>query len=124
MPETRGKSTRSAASLAKVRQQEQQDPHTSDHSSDGEHKNGGEEKLVYHDLFKKFGNWNICFLPKHYSNHSSYIEQFPIRDDDVWVVSFIKAGTTWTQEMVWLIGNDLNYEGAKTILPVRFPYFE
>jgi len=79
---------------------------------------------VYHDLFKKFGNWNICFLPKHYSNHSSYIEQFPIRDEDVWVVSFIKAGTTWTQEMAWLIGNDLNYEGAKTILPVRFPYFE
>jgi len=36
----------------------------------------------------------------------------------------ISTGTTWTQEMSWLIGNDLDYEGAKVILPTRFPYFE
>jgi estrone sulfotransferase len=80
--------------------------------------------IVYQDLFKKFGNWNICFLPKHYSSHSDYIQNFQVRNDDIWVVSFIKAGTTWTQEMAWMIGNDLDYNGAKVILPVRFPYFE
>jgi len=26
--------------------------------------------------------------------------------------------------MSWLIGNDLDYDGAKEILPIRFPYFE
>jgi len=71
-----------------------------------------------------FGGWNICFLPRHYSSYSEYIKNFSVRNDDVWVASFIKAGTTWTQEMVWLIGNNLDYEGAKAILPVRFPYFE
>ncbi|ODN03779.1 Sulfotransferase family cytosolic 1B member 1 [Orchesella cincta] len=113
MPEIREIITRSPATIGKVRHAEEED---SDHAHN--------EALVYHDLFKKFGNWNICYLPKHYSNHSAYIEQFQVRDEDVWVVSFIKAGTTWTQEMVWMIGNDMDFENAKTILPVRFPYFE
>ncbi|XP_035702454.1 luciferin sulfotransferase isoform X2 [Folsomia candida] len=97
-------------------------PGDKDDSSSNPHHESSE--LVYQDLFRKFGNWNICFLPKHYSSHSDYIKKFAIRNDDVWVMSFIKAGTTWTQEMTWLIGNDLDFEGAKTILPVRFPYFE
>lgn len=33
-------------------------------------------------------------------------------------------GTTWTQEMVWLIANDLDYEGAKSLLINRFPFIE
>jgi hypothetical protein len=57
-----------------------------------ENNNNGKTDLVYHDLFKKFGNWNICFLPKHYSSHSDYIKKFNVRNDDLWVVSFIKAG--------------------------------
>lgn len=28
------------------------------------------------------------------------------------------------QEMVWLIGNDLDYAGAKVNLPERFPFIE
>lgn len=33
--------------------------------------------------------------------------------------------TTWTQEMIWLICNDLDYETAKKItLNERFPFFE
>lgn len=34
------------------------------------------------------------------------------------------TGTTWTQEMVWCIANDLDYEGAKLRLPERFPFLE
>lgn len=33
-------------------------------------------------------------------------------------------GTTWTQELVWLLANNLNYEGAKSLIPVRFPFLE
>jgi len=33
-------------------------------------------------------------------------------------------GTTWTQEMVWLVGNDCNFEGAKTLLRERVPFLE
>uniref|UniRef100_A0A1B6BWH0 Sulfotransferase domain-containing protein n=2 Tax=Clastoptera arizonana TaxID=38151 RepID=A0A1B6BWH0_9HEMI len=47
-----------------------------------------------------------------------------VREDDVWVISFPKCGTTWTQEMVWLLGNNLDYEGAKEPIFLRFPFLE
>ncbi|XP_059056991.1 luciferin sulfotransferase-like isoform X2 [Achroia grisella] len=35
------------------------------------------------------------------------------------------GGTTWVQELVWLLANDLNYEAAaKTLLAERFPFTE
>ena len=40
----------------------------------------------------------------------------PLDPRDVWVVTPPKCGTTWTQEMVWLLAHDLDYEGAKTPL--------
>lgn len=33
-------------------------------------------------------------------------------------------GTTWTQELVWLLVNNLDYDGAKVQLDVRFPMIE
>jgi hypothetical protein len=39
------------------------------------------------------------------------------------IILFI--GTTWTQELVWLIANDLDYETARRIPQMqRFPFFE
>ena len=37
----------------------------------------------------------------------------------------IDLGTTWTQEMVWCIMNNLDFKAAKeSILEKRVPYFE
>jgi len=52
------------------------------------------------------------------------IRDFQVHPDDIWVASFPKCGTTWTQEMVWCILNDLDFEGGKVGLQKRFPYFE
>lgn len=50
---------------------------------------------------------------------------FAARPDDVYVVSFPKAGTTWVQEIVYLIGTNLNYEkAASQVMETRFPYLE
>lgn len=50
---------------------------------------------------------------------------FQARPDDVWVVTFPRSGTTWTQEMVWLLANKLDFEKAKQVpLTQRFPFFE
>ena len=53
------------------------------------------------------------------------IKDLPVRPDDVWIASYPKSGTTWTQEMMWLICNDLDYERARSItLDDRFPFLE
>lgn len=51
--------------------------------------------------------------------------EFDAREDDIWVVSFPKTGTTWMQEIVYLLGTNLDYETAKNQRQVkRFPYLE
>ncbi|XP_053625703.1 sulfotransferase 1 family member D1-like [Plodia interpunctella] len=48
-----------------------------------------------------------------------------LRPDDIFVVTFPKSGTTWTQELVWLIGNNFNYDSAaEKLLKERFPFLE
>ncbi|XP_037072987.1 sulfotransferase 1E1-like [Pollicipes pollicipes] len=49
----------------------------------------------------------------------------PLHSGDTWVVTLPKCGTTWTQELVWLLQNDCDFEGAKTMLmPDRWHFLE
>ena len=43
----------------------------------------------------------------------SKMKQIKLRDDDIWVVSYPKAGTTWTQYIVHLIHNGGKDDGKK-----------
>ncbi|XP_047118661.1 luciferin sulfotransferase-like [Schistocerca piceifrons] len=53
------------------------------------------------------------------------IKNFKVYPDDIWVISYPKSGTTWTQEMVWLIENNLDFVTARrTLQRDRFPFFE
>ncbi|KAF5302063.1 hypothetical protein FQR65_LT08613 [Abscondita terminalis] len=52
------------------------------------------------------------------------IKEFSIRNTDVILSGYPKSGTTWAQEMIWLIMNDLDYEGAKTFVDARVPIIE
>ncbi|CAH0563688.1 unnamed protein product [Brassicogethes aeneus] len=62
---------------------------------------------------------------KYYEKYKDEIYNFPIKNTDVWVITIGRSGTTVTQEMVWQICNDLDFEKAsKTPLIERFPYFE
>ncbi|XP_015110400.1 amine sulfotransferase [Diachasma alloeum] len=63
-------------------------------------------------------------IPNVYLDIADSIENLKIWDDDVWVCSFPKSGTTWTQEMVWLLGHDLDIKGAEEDLTIRFPFLE
>ncbi|KAJ9598676.1 hypothetical protein L9F63_010625, partial [Diploptera punctata] len=68
---------------------------------------------------------NKWFLPYKYQNEAKNFYHFKPRSDDVWVVTFPRSGTTWTQELVWLIANNLDYDTAKKIPQVdRFPFLE
>ncbi|CAH0556713.1 unnamed protein product [Brassicogethes aeneus] len=62
---------------------------------------------------------------KLYEKYKDEIYNFQIKNTDVWVNSYGRSGTTVTQEMVWQICNNLDFEKAsKTPLIERFPFFE
>merc|ERR1711972_446651 len=52
------------------------------------------------------------------------IYNFELRDDDIWIVTFPKCGTTWTQELVWMLVNDLDIEAGREPLTVRSVFLE
>uniref|UniRef100_A0A1L8E4R0 Putative sulfotransferase n=1 Tax=Nyssomyia neivai TaxID=330878 RepID=A0A1L8E4R0_9DIPT len=65
------------------------------------------------------------FFPSQCTKMAEHYYNFQAREDDIWVATFPRSGTTWTQELVWMIANDLDYEGAqKDPLTKRFPFFE
>lgn len=63
-----------------------------------------------------------CFLSKPYLNVADRIFDFKIRPDDVWVVSFPKAGSTWLSNIVWQLQNNLDF--SKEFLPANYNYLE
>ncbi|XP_037932007.1 luciferin sulfotransferase-like [Teleopsis dalmanni] len=65
------------------------------------------------------------FFPNKYKNEAKEYYNFEARSDDVWIATFPRSGTTWTQEMIWLIANNLDFDAAKSqLLTERFPFFE
>ncbi|XP_065364444.1 sulfotransferase 1C4 [Calliphora vicina] len=65
------------------------------------------------------------FFPLKYKHEAESYYNFQARPNDVWVVTFPRSGTTWTQELVWLVANNLDFETAQKMpLTQRFPFFE
>ncbi|VEN43799.1 unnamed protein product [Callosobruchus maculatus] len=65
------------------------------------------------------------FFPSGYEKDAHEYFNFKTRPDDTYIITFPRSGTTWTQEMVWLIVNDLNYDAAARVpLTERFPFLE
>ncbi|XP_066248129.1 luciferin sulfotransferase-like [Euwallacea similis] len=66
-----------------------------------------------------------CLLPVDYSKFAERIWKAPVRKDDVWLVSYPRTGSTWCQEMIWLIQNNLDFQTARTALQqLRAPLIE
>ncbi|KAJ2941483.1 hypothetical protein O0L34_g14530 [Tuta absoluta] len=63
-------------------------------------------------------------LPADYMTIGQDILDMEVLEDDVWMCSYPRTGSTWCQEMVWLIGHDLDYEGAKSLQQIRCPLVE
>ena len=51
-------------------------------------------------------------LPASYEKFKDQYKTWKVRPDDVYVLTSPKGGTTWTQELVWLVHNDCNFEKA------------
>jgi len=68
----------------------------------------------------------FCVMPQSFVDIDlERIKGMEIFEDDVWVVTYPKCGTTWTQEMVWMIGHDLDYKTSMEVqLDDRYPFLE
>ncbi|XP_050559191.1 luciferin sulfotransferase-like [Spodoptera frugiperda] len=89
-----------------------------------------EEELIKSNLgtyitrYVKLGPKGYMVL-KPYMKDAANIYNMPLRPTDVFVASYQRSGTTWTQELVWLVANDLNYEKAAEIpLAERYPFID
>ncbi|XP_059051507.1 sulfotransferase 1B1-like [Achroia grisella] len=89
-----------------------------------------EDKLIkkiligYSSKFVKCGKHGYV-MPGSFKKHAEAIYNMEVRPDDVWVITFPRSGTTWTQELIWLLKNNLDYATAKSIpLYERFPMLE
>jgi len=67
---------------------------------------------------------NGVIMPRNFIPLAEKLYNFPLREDDIWVVTFPKTGTTWTQEMTWMLVNDVDKEKGIIPLPVRSPFLE
>ncbi|CAG4906951.1 unnamed protein product [Colias eurytheme] len=70
----------------------------------------GPKRYFYPDSYKTFG-------PQFYN--------FAVRPDDVFLLAHPRSGSTWTQEMLWLLNNNLDYKRAKSEdIVSRFPLID
>ena len=87
-----------------------------------------EKSLTYNyvKVTSNDGSGKYCVVPKKMvDQYLTKIKEMEIFEDDLWIVTFPKCGTTWTQEMLWMLNNDLDYEGSKNkSLDNRFPFIE
>ncbi|XP_023301671.2 sulfotransferase 1 family member D1 [Lucilia cuprina] len=73
------------------------------------------------------GDWRrrYCSLADTFKPVLDRVYNFEVREDDVFIVTSTKCGTTWAQEMTWLIMNDFDFEKAKSVdLTLRSPFLE
>ncbi|GBP28019.1 Sulfotransferase 1C4 [Eumeta japonica] len=64
-------------------------------------------------------------LPHRYTEEALNIYSMAIRPSDIFVASYPRSGTTWTQELVWMVANDLDYATSRAIpLTQRYPFLE
>ncbi|KAL6426788.1 hypothetical protein ACFW04_009252 [Cataglyphis niger] len=65
------------------------------------------------------------FLPYKCAEQGDKAYNFETRSDDTWIITYPRSGTTLTQELVWLVANDLNFDVAhRRTLMERFPFLD
>lgn len=85
-------------------------------------------KILAEHFLNKFRKGYITIegvtMPLRYAEMAEEVLNWEVYDSDLWISSFPKTGTTWTQEMTWMIGNNVDIEAGMENLGVRFPFLE
>uniref|UniRef100_A0A1A9WQH9 Sulfotransferase domain-containing protein n=1 Tax=Glossina brevipalpis TaxID=37001 RepID=A0A1A9WQH9_9MUSC len=77
------------------------------------------------NLLDKDWKQRKCYYPKGRKEFLDLVHNMLVKDDDVWLVTLPKSGTTWMQELLWLVVNNFDFDAAKSEhLEVRTPFME
>ena len=63
-------------------------------------------------------------VPREFTKIAERLQTFSLRHDDIWVVTFPKCGTTWAQETISMIVNDIDPAVRNLSLALRSPFLE
>ena len=83
-------------------------------------------RITFNDLNLRFirtepGNW---VLPASYEKFMNRFAKWNLRQDDIYILSFPKNGTTWTQELVWCVNSNADMQTAKAVtMSERVPFW-
>ena len=81
-----------------------------------------DEKSALRDLVRYE---NGVVMPRVFAEQlADRIYDMKLREDDIWILSYPKCGTTWAIETVWLVMNDVRIETANCPQMARVPFVE
>ena len=63
-------------------------------------------------------------VSRRFLDHAELVYNMEVREDDIWIVTYPKCGTTWTQEIVWNIVNGVQVDRIKEPLFGRSPFID
>jgi hypothetical protein len=61
---------------------------------------------------KKLANGKV--IPSFIRNFD-VVKNIMLRSDDTFIIGFPKSGTTWAEEIAWLLNNNLDYKKCKRV---------
>lgn len=70
------------------------------------------DRVVVKSKNPKFKDFPPMIASKYFIPDYERVKNFKVYEDDVWLVGFSRSGTTLTQELMWLILHDHDYELA------------
>ncbi|XP_063916833.1 sulfotransferase 1E1-like [Zophobas morio] len=81
-------------------------------------------KKLYAEEFVQVGE-KKWFTRKSFTKYGPEFYNFSVRSDDVWLLGYERSGTTVSQEIAWLICNNVDVDKAKQLTLIqRFPSLE
>lgn len=83
--------------------------------------------VLYLDPAPIFPNWTPqpIWMPDTFKAAAEDLKNFKVRDDDVWILSYAKTGTTITCELVSLLMSNCDFQHVdETHILTRIPYLE